>query len=168
MSCINWYIMILYCSEKGRIRMKVILLQDIKNVGKKEEIINANDGYARNFLFPKNLAIEATKDNLAKLQAKKTSEANKKQAEINANKEIASKLEKIELKIVAKAGANGKIFGGITSKEVSEELKKQYKYDIDKKKIVIKETIKNLGRFTAEIKFGDGVNAKLTLNVIGE
>jgi len=148
--------------------MKVILLQDIKNVGKKEEIINANDGYARNFLFPKNLAIEATKDNLAKLQAKKTSEANKKQAEINANKEIASKLEKIELKIVAKAGANGKIFGGITSKEVSEELKKQYKYDIDKKKIVIKETIKNLGRFTAEIKFGDGVNAKLTLNVIGE
>jgi len=148
--------------------MKVILLQDIKNVGKKEEIINANDGYARNFLFTKNLAIEATKDNLAKLQAKKTSEANKKQAEINANKEIASKLEKIELKIVAKAGANGKIFGGITSKEVSEELKKQYKYDIDKKKIVIKETIKNLGRFTAEIKFGDGVNAKLTLNVIGE
>lgn len=148
--------------------MKVILLQDIKNVGKKEEIINANDGYARNFLFPKNLAIEATKDNLAKLQAKKTSEANKKQAEINANKEIASKLEKIELKILAKAGANGKIFGGITSKEISEELKKQYKYDIDKKKIVLKETIKNLGRFTAEIKFGDGVNAKLTLNIIGE
>ena len=104
--------------------MKVILLQDIKNVGKKEEIINANDGYARNFLFPKNLAVEATKDNLAKLQAKKTSEANKKQAEINANKEIASKLEKIELKILAKAGANGKIFGGITSKEISEELKK--------------------------------------------
>ena len=149
--------------------MKVILLQDIKNVGKREEIINANDGYARNFLFPKNLAIEATKDNMLKLQAKKTSsEANKKKAEVEANKEIAKKLEKIELTIKAKAGENGKIFGGITSKEVSEELKKQHKYDIDKKKIVLKETIKNLGRFSAEIKFGDGVNAKLCLNIQGE
>ena len=145
--------------------MKVILLQDIKNVGKKEQIIEANDGYARNFLFPKNLAIEATKDNVLKLQAKKTSEANKKKAEIDANKEIAKKLETIELIIKAKAGENGKIFGGITSKEISEELKKQYKFEIDKKKIALKETIKTLGRFSAEIKFGDGVNAKLTLNI---
>ena len=118
--------------------MKVILLQDIKNVGKKEQIIEANDGYARNFLFPKNLAIEATKDNMLKLQAKKTSEANKKNAEIAANKEIASKIEKMELNIKVKAGENGKIFGGVTSKEISEALKKQYKYDIDKKKIVLK------------------------------
>lgn len=148
--------------------MKVILLQDIKNVGKKEEIINANDGYARNYLFPKKLAIEATKDNLAKLQAKKTSEANKKQAEIELNKQIAKQIEKIELQIKTKAGENRKIFGGITSKEISEELKKQYKIEIDKKKIVLKEAIKNLGKFQVEIKFGDGINGKLTLNVIGE
>ena len=148
--------------------MKVILLQDIKNVGKKEEIINANDGYARNYLFPKKLAIEATKDNLAKLQAKKTSEANKKQAEIELNKQIAKQIEKIELQIKTKAGENGKIFGGITSKEISEELKKQYKIEIDKKKIVLKEAIKTLGKFQVEIKFGDGINGKLTLNVIGE
>ena len=148
--------------------MKVILLQDIKNVGKKEQIIEANDGYARNYLFPKKLAIEATNDNLLKLKAKKTSEENKKKAEIQANKQIAAEIEKKELIIKVKAGENGKIFGGITSKEISEELKKQQKVDIDKKKIVIKETIKNLGRFTAEIKFGDGVNAKLTLNVQGE
>lgn len=148
--------------------MKVILLQDIKNVGKKEEIINANDGYARNYLFPKKLAIEATKDNLMKLQAKKTSEANKKQAEIEANKKIAEKLEKTTLVIRAKAGANGKIFGGITSKEVSEALKSECNIEIDKKKIVLKETIKNLGEFSAEIKFGDGVNCKLALNVQGE
>ncbi len=148
--------------------MKVILLQDIKNVGKKEQIIEANDGYARNFLFPKKLAVEATKDNMLKLQAKKTSEANKKKAEIEANKEIAKTIEKLELKIKAKAGENGKIFGGITAKEVSDELKKQYKYDIDKKKISLKETIKTLGRFTAEIKFGDGVNAKLTVEVVSE
>lgn len=148
--------------------MKVILLQDIKNVGRKEEIINANDGYARNYLFPKKLAIEATKDNLMKLQAKKTSEANKKQAEIEENKKIAEKLEKMTLTIKAKAGANGKIFGGITAKEVSEAIKSECNIEIDKKKIVLKETIKNLGEFSAEIKFGDGVNCKLALNIQGE
>ena len=148
--------------------MKVILLQDIKNVGKREQMIEANDGYARNYLFPKKLAIEATKDNLAKLQAKKTSEANKKKAEIEANKEIAKKLEKIELTIKAKVGENNKIFGGITSKEISETLKKEYEIEIDKKKITIKETIKNLGRYTADIKFGDGVNAELTINITAE
>lgn len=145
--------------------MKVILLQDIKNVGRKEQVIEANDGYARNYLFPKKLAIEASKDNMLKLQAKKTAEANKKKAEIEENKETAKKIEKIELKITAKAGENGKIFGGITSKEIAEELKIQYKFEIDKKKIVLKETIKNLGKFSAEIKFGDGINAKLTINV---
>ena len=145
--------------------MKVILLQDVKNVGRKEQVIEANDGYARNYLFPKKLAIEASKDNMLKLQAKKTAEANKKKAEIEANKEIAKKIEKIELQIKAKSGENGKIFGGITSKEIAEELKTQYKFEIDKKKIVLKETIKNLGRFSAEIKFGDGINAKLTINV---
>ena len=118
--------------------MKVILLQDIKNVGRKEQIIEANDGYARNYLFPKKLAIEATKDNMLKLQAKKTSEANKKKAEIEANKEIAKKIEKIELTIKAKVGENSKIFGGITSKEIAEELKKQHKFEIDRKKNNIK------------------------------
>lgn len=148
--------------------MKVILLQDIKNVGRKEQIIEANDGYARNYLFPKKLAIEATKDNMLKLQAKKTSEANKKKAKIEANKEIAKKIEKIELTIKAKVGENSKIFGGITSKEIAEELKKQHKFEIDRKKITLKDTIKSLGRYTAEIKFGDGVNAELTINVTGE
>ena len=148
--------------------MKVILLQDIKNVGRKEQIIEANDGYARNYLFPKKLAIEATKDNMLKLQAKKTSEANKKKAEIEANKEIAKKIEKIELTIKAKVGENSKIFGGITSKEITKELKKQHKFEIDRKKITLKDTIKSLGRYTAEIKFGDGVNAELTINVTGE
>ena len=148
--------------------MKVILLQDIKNVGKKNQIIEANDGYARNFLFPKKMAIEANKDNISKLQAKQKSEANKKQAEIDANKELAKKLAKMELTIKAKSGENGKIFGGITSKEVSEELKKQYKIEIDKKKISIKDVIKTLGRYTADIKFGDGVNAELTLNITAE
>jgi len=148
--------------------MKVILLQDIKNVGKKDEIINANDGYARNFLFPKKMALEATKDNLLKLQAKKDSIQNKKNIEIAENKKMAEKVKEITLNLKVKAGANGKTFGGITSKEISEELNKQYKISIDKKKIDLKETIKTLGRFSVDIKFGDGVNAKLILNIQGE
>lgn len=148
--------------------MKVILLQDIKNVGKKDEIINANDGYARNFLFPKNLALEATKDNLLKLQAKKDSQQHKKNLEIEEFKKQADKLKDITLEIKVKAGANGKIFGGVTSKEISDELNKQYKIEIEKKKIILKETIKNIGRFSIDIKFGDGVNSKLKLNVISE
>jgi len=145
--------------------MKVILLQDIKNVGKKDEIINANDGYARNFLFPKKMALEATKDNLLKLQAKKDSIQNKKNIEIAENKKLAEKLKAIILDLKVKAGANGKTFGGVTAKEISEELNKQYKISIDKKKIDLKETIKTLGRFSVDIKFGDGVNAKLSINI---
>ena len=148
--------------------MKVILLQDIKNVGKKDEIINANDGYARNFLFPKNLAIEATKDNLLKLQAKKDSKAHKKNLEIEEFKKQAEKISKLVLEIKVKAGENGKIFGGVTSKEISEELNNQYKIQVDKKKIVLKETIKNIGRFNVEIKFGDGITSKLTVEVKAE
>ena len=148
--------------------MKVILLQDIKGVGKKDQIINANDGYARNYLFPKNLGIEATKENLLKLQDKKNSIAHKKNIEIEKNKEIAKKIDTITLNLKVKAGENGKIFGGITAKEISEEVKKQHEIDIDKKKIILKETIILIGRFVVEIKFGDGIMAKLKLNIIAE
>ena len=145
--------------------MKIILLEDIKNVGKKDEIINANDGYARNYLFPKKLGVEATKENLVKLEAKKKAEKNKKDLEIEEAKKVASEIEKITLELSVKVGENGKAFGGITSKEVAEELEKQHKIKIDKKKINLKETIKSLGMFTVEIKLGDGVIGNLKLNI---
>ena len=148
--------------------MKVILLQDIKNVGKKNEVINANDGYARNFLFPKKLAVEANKDNMLKLEAKQASNAHKKNLEIEANKQKAKQIEETTLNLKVKAGANGKTFGGITSKEIAEGLKKQTGIDIDKKKIVLKETIKTIGTFNVEIKFGDGINAKLKIAIVPE
>lgn len=148
--------------------MKVILLQDIKNVGRKNEVINANDGYARNFLFPKKLAVEANKDNMLKLEAKQASNAHKKNLEIEENKKKAKQIEEITLNLKVKAGANGKTFGGITSKEIAEGIKKQTGIDIDKKKIALKETIKTLGTYTVEIKFGDGVNAKLKMSIIPE
>lgn len=148
--------------------MKVILLQDIKNVGRKNEVINANDGYARNFLFPKKLAVEANKDNMLKLEAKQASNAHKKNLEIEENKKKAKQIEEITLNLKVKAGSNGKTFGGITSKEIAEGIKKQTGIDIDKKKIALKETIKTLGTYTVEVKFGDGVNAKLKMSIIPE
>ena len=146
--------------------MKVILLDNIKGVGKKDEIINASDGYARNYLFPKKLAVEATKENLGKLESKNEANKFKKQNEKNDAIEVANKLKELVLTIKVKAGENGKIFGGVTSKEISENLKEQYKIEIDKKKIEVKETIKNIGRFTINIKLYEGVNAKLTVHRI--
>ena len=146
--------------------MKVILLEDIKGVGKKDQIINANDGYARNYLFPKKLALEATKDNLLKLEAKQLSNQHKKDVAKEEAMELAKKIESILLKITVKAGENGKIFGGVTSKEIVENLNSQYKIEIDKKKVNLKETIKNLGIFTIEIKLYEGVIGKLKIQVI--
>lgn len=146
--------------------MKVILLDNIKGVGKKDEVINASDGYARNFLFPKKLAIEATKDNLVKLKAKQDSNQHKKDLEKAKAVEIANKLKDITLKIQVKAGDNGKIFGGVTSKEISENLKSQYNIDIDKKKIVLKENIKVLGTVNVDIKLYEGVSGSLKVTTV--
>lgn len=146
--------------------MKVILMQDIKGVGKKDTIINANDGYARNYLFPKKLAVEANNENLAKLKSKQNAEAHKKDLEKQKAEELKQKLSKIELRINVKAGENGKIFGSITSKEISAELKKQYNIEIDKKKIILKEPIKELGAFTLETKLYEGIIGKLKINIL--
>lgn len=148
--------------------MKVILLDNIKGVGKKDEVINASDGYARNFLFPKKLAVEANNENMNKLKAKKQSEQYKKDIEKENAQKTAQKLDTINLNIKVKAGENGKIFGGVTSKEISEELKKQYKIDVDKKKIVLNENIKNIGSFDINIRLYEGVIGKLKVKVISE
>lgn len=148
--------------------MKVILKADIKGVGKKDEVINASDGYARNFLFPKNLAVEANNENMSKLKAKQDSNAYKKSQEKEEAEKIADRLSKILLKIKVKSGANGKIFGGVSSKEIADNLEKQYQIKIDKKKIDLKETIKTLGTINVEIKLFEGVIGKLKIDVISE
>lgn len=147
--------------------MKVILLDNVKGVGKKDEIINANDGYARNFLLPKKLAVEANNQNLAKLKSKLDSNEHRKMTEKSEAEEISKKLEEIILKIDVKAGENGKIFGGVTAKELSEQLEKQYKIKIDKKKFELKETIKTVGTFTIALKLYEGVIGKLKVQVTG-
>ena len=148
--------------------MKVILKENIKGVGKKDEVINESDGYARNFLFPKNLAVEANAENMSKLKAKQDSNAFKKSQEKEEAQRIADKLSKILLKIKVKSGANGKIFGGVSSKEIAENLEKQYQIKVDKKKIDLKDTIKTLGTFSIDIKLFEGVVGKVKIDVISE
>lgn len=146
--------------------MKVILLQDIKGVGKKDQIINANDGYAINYLFPKKLAVEATTGNLGNLKAKQESNQYRKDMQKEEAIKLADKLKDILLTIKVKAGENGKIFGGVTAKEIAENLKTQYNIEVDKKKINLTETIKVIGTRTVDIKLYEGVIGKLKINVI--
>lgn len=148
--------------------MKVILKSDIKGVGKKDEVINASDGYARNFLFPKGLAVEANNENMGKLKARQNSAKFQKQQEKEEALRIADKLSKISLKIKVKSGENGKIFGGVSTKEIAQELEKQHKITVDKKKIDLKETIKTLGARNIEIKLFEGVIGKLKVDVISD
>ena len=146
--------------------MKVILTQDIKGVGKKDEIINANDGYARNFLLPRKMAVEANSQNMSLLRGRKDSASFKKQQEKENALKLQEKLLKIMLSVKVKAGGNGKIFGSITSKEIANELKNQYNIDIDKKKILLKDPIKEIGVFNIEIKLYEGIIGKLKIDII--
>lgn len=148
--------------------MKVILKENVKSIGKKDEIVNVSDGYARNFLFVKNLAVEANEANLAKLKSKKDSEQFRKNQDKEEAEKIADKMSKIKLQFRVKTGENGKIFGGVSSKEIQEKLEKDYKIKVDKKKIELKETIKVLGVTKVQIKLFEGVIAELKVEILSE
>ncbi|MDZ4957246.1 50S ribosomal protein L9, partial [Clostridium perfringens] len=126
--------------------MKVILLQDVKKLGKKGDVVDISDGYARNFLFPRKLAEEATNNSMHILNTKKENERKKKLADIEAAQKLASELKGKEVKIEAKSGENGRLFGAITSKDVAEIINRQFNLSIDKKKIVM-DTIKVAGGY---------------------
>jgi len=145
--------------------MKVLLLEDVKNVGKKGEIIEAKDGYAKNFLLKEKVGVEATAEVLKQVADKKAKLA-KQEAKAEADAKtlaIAIKDKKIIIKV--KASENGKVFGAVTHKEISEELKKQLNYDIDRKKIEI-DPIKSIGKYSAELKLFKGVKAELKIEVV--
>lgn len=145
--------------------MKVILLQDIKKVGKKGDVIEASDGYARNFLFPRKLAQEASDVNIHILNNKKENERKQKLAELEAAQKLASELKGKEITIKAKVGESGKLFGAITSKDVAELIKQQYKIEIDKKKIVM-DTIKLAGGYEIEVKLYPEVSTKMKVIIV--
>ncbi|NLM61825.1 MAG: 50S ribosomal protein L9 [Clostridiales bacterium] len=148
--------------------MKVILLQDVKGQGKKGDIVDVSDGYARNFLIPRKLATEATSEALNAARQRKKAEALAEQRERERLAEIAESLKSKVIRVKAKAGANGKLFGSVTSKEISEELKNQHGIDIDKRKIVLEEPIKQYGSYQLTAKLGYDINAILMVLVTEE
>ncbi len=145
--------------------MKVILKQDIKGVGKKDQVINAADGYARNFLFPKNLAVPADTGNMNNLKAKNESVEYRKGEDLKEAKQIAEKMKTITVKISVKAGENGRLFGAVTAKEIAEALKKDFGIEVDKKKVLLQESIKVAGATKVDIKLNEGVVASVQVMV---
>ena len=146
--------------------MKVILLQDVKGKGKKGQMLEVSDGYARNFMLPKKLAIEATPDaiNTMRMNDKATQERiAREKAEAMA---IANKLRELTVTVTAKGGGNGRLFGSVTNAEVAEALAKQAGVKLDKRKIVLKEAIKNVGTYTATCKLGYEITAPLTVKIV--
>lgn len=145
--------------------MKVIFLQDVKGSGKKGEVKTVADGYARNMLLPKGYAVEATAKNMNLLDGQKASAQHKIDLEIAAAKEAAAKVKGQKIKITAKAGSNGKLFGSVTAANVAEALDQQFGVKVDKKKITLSTDIKNFGSYSATIKFYNGIAENIDIDV---
>lgn len=148
--------------------MKVILLEDIKGTGKKGQVIDVSDGYARNFLLPRKLCKEATKANINELEIKTKSLEGKAEKEHKAMMLLKEQIEQKTLKMFVKVGENGKLFGSVTSKEISQAVKEQFDIDVDKKKIVLNDAIKAIGEKVLEIKLSSNVSANLKVEIIKE
>lgn len=145
--------------------MKVILKQDVKALGKKESMHEVSDGYARNFLLPRGLAVEASASNLNVMNTKKDAEKSKKDRELASARALADKLKALTVVIKTKAGENGKLFGSITSKDISDQLKKDFNIDVDKKKIHLVDAMKSIGTTEVEAKIYPEVSAKFTVKI---
>lgn len=145
--------------------MEVILLEDVKSLGKKGQIVKINDGYARNFVLPKKLGLEATPKNLNDLKLKKENEDKIAKEKLEAAKEFAKVLEESTVVVKIKSGEGGRTFGSVSSKEIAQEAKKQLDFDIDKKKIVLDEPIRTLGTHVIQIKLHKDVTAKMNVKV---
>ena len=145
--------------------MKVILLQDVKSLGKKGEIVNVNDGYARNFILPKKLGVEANNKNLNDLKLKKANDEKIAQEQLEEAQELGKKIEAGKVELAIKVGEGGRTFGSVSTKEIAAAVKEQMGYDIDKKKIQLKEAIKTLGTHNVPVKLHTKVTAELKVVV---
>ena len=145
--------------------MKVILLQDVKAQGKKGELIDVSEGYARNFLFPKKLAVEADAKAMNELKNREASKQYKLETERAAAKDTADKLSKVTVKVTVTGGADGRLYGSVTSKELAEQLKTQHGIEIDRRKIVMSDPIKAYGSYRFDVKLFPDVIGKLTVQV---
>lgn len=145
--------------------MKVILKVDVKSLGKKDTIVNVSDGYARNYLFKNNLAVEVTNASMGELNSKTEAKQYKKDTERQRAEELAKKLGILNIEFKIKSGENGRVFGSVTSKDIAEKLLSQYKIEVDKKKIQLDEPIKTIGIRIIDIKLYEGVVASLKVIV---
>lgn len=147
--------------------MKVVLLQDVKGKGKKDEIVNVSDGYARNYLFPRNLAAEADAKVLNDIKNKEAAKARRIELEKQAAREMAEKLQSLLVKITIQSGADGKLYGSVGTKDIAEALQAQHGIEIDKRKIVLDSAIKAYGTYTVDVKLYPEIAGKLNVLVCG-
>ena len=145
--------------------MKVILKQDVKGTGKKGDILDVSDGFAKNFLLKKGLAEQASSVAVNSLKIQKEAEARRRAEEITAIRELAKKMDKAQVQVAIKCGENGKVFGSVTSKEIAARLA-ELGYDVDKKKILLKDPIKTVGDYAVEVRLMEGVTAKIFVSVV--
>ena len=147
--------------------MKVILLKDIKGTGKKDQIIEASDGFARNYLFPRKLAVEASASNLNAIENAKSAQSHRKEVERQEAQERPRKMGDMVVEIAVRAGENGRLYGKVTNQEVADALKAKYGMDIDKRKITV-DAVKNVGETEAVIKLYPEISAKIKLNIVAK
>ena len=146
--------------------MEIVLLEDVKALGKKGQVVKVNDGYARNFILPKKLGVEATAKNLNDLKLQKANEAKIAAEQLAAAKELGEKLEKATVTLAIKAGEGGIAFGSVSSKEIGKAIQEQLGLEVDKKKIVLNDPIKSIGSFEVPVKLHKDVTAKLAVKVV--
>lgn len=145
--------------------MKVVLLEDVKGTGKKDELVNVSDGYARNYLLPRKLAVVADAKVMNELKTKNEAKEHKKAQEIEAAKQLAASIDNKDIYVEAKAGSSGRLFGAITSKEVADVINEQFNVNVDKKKVEM-DDVKQLGVYTALVKLAGGISATIRVNVV--
>ena len=145
--------------------MKVVLLQDVKALGKKGQLVDVSDGYARNFLFPKKVAQEANAANMSELRNAETKKRIQEEKELAAAKELAAKLQTVTVKIQRSCGEDGKLYGSVATKDIAEALMSQFGIEIDKRKIVLPEPIKSYGAFNVTVKLHTAVSGKISFIV---
>ena len=145
--------------------MKLILTQDVKGQGKKDQVNNVSDGYARNFLLPKGLAVPADAKSMSEIKSREESRLHKIETEKAAAKETAAKLEKVTVKIIGQAGSDGRLYGSVTAKDIAEALEKQHGIVIDRRKLTLPENIKTFGTYNAEVKLYTEVTGKVKVVV---
>ena len=146
--------------------MKVILLQEIRGIGKKGQIIDTSDGHARNYLIPRKLAVEATAHTLNEIEAKKKAEQHRQLSELEAAQALGKSLSQTKIEIQVKTGENGKLFGSVTNKEIASALSAKTGLTVDKKKVILDEPIKTTGEKQVEVKLHPQVSARITVEIV--